>query len=245
MNQPSTDARRLRIVEMRHTGPLVDTIYADILRPSFPPDELIPLANLRAAVTAGTAGLTVALDPAGTPLGAAVGEWFAAGRVMLLGYMAARPGIRRQGVGGALLAEAVRAWSTRYQPCLVLAEVERPDRHRASLDHGDPADRLRFYQRHGATALELPYFQPALSAATNRAYGMLLIALHLADDYRPDEAHVTAEPVRQFWADYLAQTEGATEGRDRAVDQITTALHREHTVGLRPLHEYRRIPVAD
>ncbi len=41
---------------------------------------------------------------------------------------------------------------------------------------GDPTERLVFYARFGATVLDLPYFQPRLSANGQRAHGMLLIA---------------------------------------------------------------------
>ncbi|BCJ37443.1 hypothetical protein Athai_49460 [Actinocatenispora thailandica] len=231
----------LTVIEVRRTGPLVDAVYTDILQPSFPPAELVSLAGLRDAITAGRATLTVALDATGLPWGAAVGEWYEPARVVLLGYLAARPGSRGRGVGGQLLEEATRTWSERYRPCLVLAEVERPDRHRASLAHGDPVGRLRFYQRYGASALDLPYFQPALRSDEDRAYGMLLVALHVEQEYRRGERAVDAEPVRRFWFDHLAATEGAPV--DGAARRMAAALGAER-VALRPLDEYRHIPVA-
>ncbi|GAA4208000.1 hypothetical protein [Actinocatenispora rupis] len=231
----------LSIEEIRRTGPLVDAIYADILSPSFPPAELTTLAALRAGITAGTTTVAVALDAARTPWGAAVGEWYPEARVMLLGYMAARPGNRGLGVGRELLAQSIRAWAGRYAPCLVLAEVERPDAHRASLAHGDPTARLRFYQRYGARALDLPYFQPALRADEERAYGMLLITLHAEDRFLIGPDLLDAAPVRAFWADYLAGTEGRVD--DPAATRLRDAMRRDG-IRLRPLDEYRRVPAA-
>jgi hypothetical protein len=160
---------------------------------------------------------------------------------MLLGYLAARPGSRGRGVGGQLLEQAVRTWSERYKPCVVLAEVERPDKHRASLTHGDPVGRLRFYQRYGASALDLPYFQPALRADEDRAYGMLLIALLVEQQFRRDERSVDADPVRRFWFDHLGATEGSPV--DAAARRMAIALAAGR-VTMRPLEEYRHIPVA-
>lgn len=231
----------LSIEEIRRTGPLVDAIYADILRPSFPPAELTTLAALRERITAGTATVTVALDAARTAVGVAVGEWYDEARVMMLGYLAARPGLRSRGVGGELLTAAVRAWSERYRPCLVLAEVERPDAHRASLAHGDPTARLRFYQRYGARVLELPYFQPALRADEARAYGMLLITLHTEDRFLREPAVLESAPVRTFWAEYLQETEGRAD--DPAAGRLRDAMRRDG-IRLRPLEEYQRVPAA-
>ena len=237
----SMEPAPLTVSEVRRTGPLVDTVYADILQPSFPPAELVTLARLRDKITAGVSTMTVALDATGEPWGAAVGEWFAPARVVLLSYLAARPGSRSRGVGGQLLGRAIDTWSAGYRPCVVLAEVERPDHHRASLAHGDPTGRLRFYQRYGASALDLPYFQPALRADEDRAYGMLLIALHVEQRYRRDGQAVDAEPVRRFWSEHLAATEG--EPADAAARRLSHALAAEH-VTLRSLDEYRRVPAA-
>ncbi|BCJ28398.1 GNAT family N-acetyltransferase [Actinocatenispora sera] len=237
----SSQRAPLTVTEVRRTGPLVDAVYTDILQPSFPPAELVSLAALRDAITARRATLTVALDATGEPWGAAVGEWYESARVMLLGYLAARPGSRGHGVGGRLLEQAIRTWSERYRPCVVLAEVERPDRHRASLAHGDPTGRLRFYQRYGASALDLPYFQPALRADEDREYGMLLIALHVEQQYRREERAIDAEPVRRFWLDHLGATEGAPA--DSAARRMAAALAAEQ-VAVRPLDQYRNIAVA-
>jgi len=231
----------LTVTEVRRTGPLVDRVYAEILAPSFPPAELVTLARLRDGITAGRTTLTVALDGSGTPWGAAVGDWYAPARVVLLSYLASRPGSRGRGVGGQLLDRAIDDWSTAYRPCLVLAEVERPDQHRASLAHGDPVARLRFYQRYRAVALDLPYFQPALRADADRAYGMLLIALHVAEPYRRDDGTIAAEPVRRFWAEHLAGTEG--EPVDGPARRMADALAGEG-VAVRPLDAYRQIPAA-
>ena len=52
---------------------------------------------------------------------------------------------------------------------------------------GDPTARLSFYARFGATVLDLPYFQPRLTAKGRRAHGMLLLAFDVHADALVDE----------------------------------------------------------
>ncbi|MGA8115173.1 MAG: hypothetical protein WCA46_16035 [Actinocatenispora sp.] len=254
----TANAGGISIDEVRHGGPRVDRVYTDVLRPSFPPAELVSLASLRAGVTAGRVTLMIASDTQGVPHGVAVGEWSESARVMRLNYLAAAPGERSRGIGGRLLSAAVESWRGRYRPFVLLAQVERPDQHRASAQHGDPTARLRFYQRYGARALNLPHYQPALSPGGDRSYGLLLIALHADDEFRVGPEELTAAPIRRFLVDFLAAGDpdpdtgdGTDPDGDGRVDQddpaalaLLSAAERADGIRMVDLDDYRRIPAS-
>lgn len=167
----------------------------------------------------------VALDDAGRVMGGAVCHWNRRLRVMMLSWLAVRPGIRGGGVGGRLLDAATASWRTAYAPCLVLAEVEDPDHHHGSELTGDPARRQRFYLARGARILELPYFQPSLGRGLPRVPHLHLMVLHVDPPLHggtPDTVDATV--VRRFLEKNLRTSEGRvgsdeqTTGLWRAVD---------------------------
>lgn len=151
-------------------------VYAVLLAPSFPPAELVPPEWLTDGVAGGRVAVLVAEDGSG-PVATAVTERLGSTGAVLLTYFATRADMRGRGIGSALFDGMLRAVLERDRPTLVVAEVERPDRHTGSEAYGDPAARLRFYGRHAARVLDLPYFQPALEEGGDPVHGMLLLAL--------------------------------------------------------------------
>ena len=123
-------------------GPLCDAVYQRLLMPAFPPDELLTLAAIRDGLRTGLLEGLVALDAAGRPLGVTIGEWSPAARVMLLSYLAVAAETRGTGIGSLLLTTQLDRWRETLRPCLVLAEVERPDAHSGDAHRGDPQARL-------------------------------------------------------------------------------------------------------
>lgn len=171
-------------------------VHADILSPSFPPHELMTLERLTDEVENGTTSVRVVRDEGGALAGTAIGTWYLEARVLLIDYLALRPGQRGGGLGSALLSSSVAAWAERYDPCIVIAEVEHPDHHDAHPQHGDPEARLRFYARQGARLLPLPYFTPGVGEGAVRVGGMMLAVLHahptlLGDD----DDEIASEPI--------------------------------------------------
>lgn len=154
----------------------IHAIHTQLLQPAFPASELVSVGWLTSAVAAGEASVLVVEDASG-PLGTAVTERLGSSGSVLLSYFATRADMRGQGVGSRLFAQMLDAVRLQESPRLVVAEVERPDRHSGSPEHGDPTARLRFYGRHGARALDLPYFQPAIGPEAEPVHGMLLLAL--------------------------------------------------------------------
>src|SRR2546423_5460254 len=222
-------------------GPLLDAVYADVLAPSFPPDELATRADLVDGLAGGGTSLATILDPAGAPLAAAVVEWAAGSGILLLSYLAARPGARGGGYGAALLGYAQRDWLDRYGAVALVAEIEHPAAHDGNAAHGDPAARVRFYARNGGRALDLPYFQPALAPGGQRVYGLILAVLATGAGPAPDR--IAAEPLRRFLTEYLIGTEGAV-GTDPATEALVRGLDRPGGVPLLPLDEPDRLPVS-
>lgn len=192
-------------------------LHAAVLAPSFPPDELEGVDGMTTALRRGTLVAAAARDDEGGVRGLATGSWSARTRVLLLSYLAVAPGVRGGGVGGTLLDAALTTWVERLEPLVVLAEVEDPDAATGHgvEEHGDPVARLRFYRRHGARPLPLPYTQPALRPGAQRVPGMLLLALRVDPDLvAPDGSwRLPTAALRGFLEQYYAGTEGGPPPR--------------------------------
>jgi hypothetical protein len=148
-------------------------------------------------------------DESDAPIAAAVGEWSPTTEIVLLAYLAVRPGVRSTGLGGELLSNVTALWRTRWKPVAILAEIEHPLAHSATEAYGDPVKRLRFYARHGLRALDIPYFQPSLKRGFGRVFGILLTVVWLSDEgvgAEPDTAD--GERIRRYLVEYLTATEG-------------------------------------
>ncbi|MEU2249451.1 GNAT family N-acetyltransferase [Streptomyces sp. NPDC019224] len=232
----------LRVVDVGHGSPLLETIYDDVIREAFIPDELISCDELRDLLRADQGVLTAVVDGTGAPLAAAVGEWDAGSGVLLLAYLAVRPEWRSSGLGGRLMGRVSGAWQRRYRPEMTLAEVEHPTAHRGDSRRGDAGARLRFYERHGARALGLPYFQPSLRPGAERVHGMLLVALAPLPDGGPD-GPVEAGPVRAFLTEYFLSCEGAV-GTDPASRRLWEAVERVGGIPLLPLNDPLDLPLS-
>ena len=133
-------------------------------------------------------------------------------------------------------------WRERWQPALVLAELEHPSAHGASEAYGDPDQRVRFYARRGLRALDVPYFQPGLTPGAPRVYGFMLCALEVAAaGAGPGTDTVDGARITRFMADYLEGGEGAV-GTDPACLALFAALDRPGGVPLIDVTEYERVP---
>lgn len=181
---------------------LLDAVVDEVLLPSFSVDEIGDRDTTRDLIRGGIL-TTTALVEEGTVLGAAAEERGAPGEVGLLSYLAARPGGRGRGAGGELLDHLVGEWA-RGPAALVVGEVHDP-RIWPEAEDERPAARLRFYARHGARLLDLPWVQPALGAGAAPVEGMLLITLHPLGATRVDSA-----PVRR-WIQAYSGDEPAPE----------------------------------
>jgi GNAT superfamily N-acetyltransferase len=218
--------------EVTAPGALLDAVYFDVLAPAFLPDELMPAESVRRGVESGSKLVAAILDEDGTPVAAAVGDWWPASRVLLLAYLAVRPGLRGGGHGGALLEHVRDRWLPRLGGRALFAEVEHPAAYSGSGPYGDPVARLRFYARHGGRALDFPYFQPVLNPGGQRVYGLILIVLALADggDTAPTDL------VRGFLTEYFTAAEGSPDA------PLLHRLDQPGGIPLLPLDDPARIP---
>jgi GNAT superfamily N-acetyltransferase len=199
----------------------VSELHRDVLAPHFRVDELEDEATMTAGLRSGATQATVARSASGQIVGGVVGDWFAASRVMLLSYIATRPGVRGGGIGTRLLTTAMAAWTTRREPLLVVVEVEDP-RHHHDTTFGDPWARLRFYERLGIRALNLPYFQPALGGGRERVQDLLLMVAG-GSAAPPEATSVDGELVERFLVEYFEVCEGPAAEGDAAALRLLEA----------------------
>lgn len=150
----------------------LDDIYDRILARSFPPDQLVDRGSF---LTDSTWGEVLVLSGADGELEAvAVGDHSPQTGLLVVEYLAVAPERRASGSGSELFAAARDYWRELMHPGAFLVEMERPDVHSGSVEHGDPARRLAFYARQGVRALDLPYYQPAVTSETAPVPGLLL-----------------------------------------------------------------------
>ncbi|SEO02103.1 GNAT family N-acetyltransferase [Actinacidiphila rubida] len=219
-------------------SPLLDSVYDDLLVPSFTPHELMSRAEVRNGLESGLLWISGVVDD-GRVDGAAVAEWSPKSGVLLLSYIAVRRGVRSAGIGGALMEEIRTGWQERVHPLLTLAEVEHPAAHTPDDERGDPGARLRFYARQGGRVLDVPYFQPALHQGAARVPGIVLTLLATAPELA-GAALVPSEPVRIWMAEYFETTEGRVPD-----DPATTAMFAAMApdgIKLLPMDDHAALP---
>jgi GNAT superfamily N-acetyltransferase len=204
------------LAERSDAADLLRRLYDEILVPSFRREELDPYETMAASLTdaAPTTDIAAAWKDPAEILGAIVGDWDPVSRVYLLSYLAVRAGQRNSGAGTSLMQELPK-WSRARGALVTLAEVDDPRRHDTDPSVGDPTARLSFYARFGATVLDLPYFQPRLTAKGRRAHGMLLLAFDVHADALVDggaTVHVLrSDVISSFLLRYFAVEEGLKE----------------------------------
>lgn len=206
-------------------------VHRSLMTPSFRPDELVPEDDFVAQFEEG-AQAVLARDGHGRLLGAAVLEPF--GDAVLLEYLVAGPQSRGTGVGSGLMSRVLSDWGA---SALLLAEFDRPDVQPPHPLHGDPSARLRFYDRFGALALDLPYFQPPVSQTSAREYGMLLAVFDrdgsIAERGALDSAQQGA--VQRYLEEILHTA------ADPDAQRLRTAAAAPHGLRALPLNRYARI----
>src|SRR4051812_46431386 len=80
---------------------VVEVLYDNVLVPSFRPAELIEPRVLLDSVRRGDGLIAVAVDADETVVGGMIVDWYAGSGVLLVSYLAVRPGRRGRGIGHA------------------------------------------------------------------------------------------------------------------------------------------------
>jgi GNAT superfamily N-acetyltransferase len=239
MGESARFRRELLIVDGNQAGSLdlTQRFYREILVPSFPPEELVG-PWWEEGDRHGSPFL-LALSPDGEVLGGSLGEWYPSSRVLLLAYLAVRPGHRGRGIGTRLMEEVARRWYPNYR--LVLGEIEDP-RHRPETGQ-DPWLRIRFYRGFDVKAVKAPYFQPRLRPSSPRVYHMILSVFAASEDALSASGRVRGEILRAFLVEYFAAEEGAgVVERDPQLAWLLAAYDDE--LDLVRLDDFPQIPDA-
>lgn len=187
-------------------------IYEELLFPSFPADELADRDYFVQSWRRGAIHVTALADDVGNPVSVAIGWQEGVSGVVLLEWLAVRPDARGSGAGGAVLRRALDTWDASLAPPLIVGEVEHPSFVSACPAHGNPAKRVHFYEKAGARALDVPYFQPPIREGGARV-PLMLVAFRV-DGGAPDTT-VPAVPLRSWLEHRLVD-----EPRDRCVDEV-------------------------
>lgn len=198
-----------------------EALVHDIVLPAFPASEVLPADELVAAFARGDLAVVADEQRRGVAIGTRPSD-----NVMLLTWLAVGPAGRGQGVGSALVRAALADWQERFDPLLVLGEVEDPAYHAGSAATGDPAARLRFYQRLGARRIELPFVMPRVAPDQPRVDHMLLLALGgraleapSEDAPRPRDERAIGPALERFLRAYVAAS-GEERVNGRYADDI-------------------------
>jgi GNAT superfamily N-acetyltransferase len=214
----------------------VEDVYRRLLEPSFRPEELMSLQDFRSDYEDDAADLSSVLLVAGEPIAVMLGEWYAGGRVLLLGYLAVLEEARGTGAGSFLMRSVLPRWYADVPGALVIAEVDDPRSWSTDSHRGDPVGRLRFYERHGASLLPFAYFQPSLRVGSPRVRGMFLLRL----DASP---HVPHGILTEFLTEYFTLCEGPEAVNDPEVARLlSSAAAVDLTTGTWPVSRWHEVP---
>ena len=200
----------------------LEDVYRKVLEPSFRPEELMGLEEFLADYADDGNDLSCVLLRAEAPIAVMLGERYADGQVVLLGYLAVLEEARGSGAGSHMMRSVLPRWYANVPGVLVLAEVDDPRSWNTDSHRGDPVGRLRFYERHGARLLPFSYFQPSLRPGSPRVRGMFLLRLDRSSKVPPGL-------LNTFLTEYFTVCEG-TESLDEP--EVGALLSRAREVDL-------------
>jgi hypothetical protein len=226
-DQPGTTVGELDADDPRE----VLSFYQCVLLPNFPAAELEAPGDFAAGLKSGRARALVARSAPGVITGGAVSDFFPLSRVLLLSYLAVAADGRGAGTGALLFRAVTDVWGRELSPALCVVEVEDPRYARSDPVLGDPVARVRFYERLGARALPIPYFQPALGPGGQRVPHLMLMVFG-GTGMPPQAQHVDGGIVATFLTEYLETSEGGVREDDAEVRELLAACRRPGGVPL-------------
>lgn len=202
--------------------------YRLVLAPNFPDDELETSEAFAAGLVFGETRALVARTDDGVIVGGAVGDIFSRSNVLLLSYLAVPAERRGSGTGGLLMRAVTEVWGSRLNPALFIMEVEDPRYHHSDANFGDPEARVRFYERLGARALPVPYFQPALGSRGPSARRVPHLMLMVFGGTRMPQSGqgVDGPLVELFLTEYLEGCDGPVRSDDADAQRMLAACRR-------------------
>jgi GNAT superfamily N-acetyltransferase len=219
--------------------PTLQRFCAEVLLPSFPAAEMMTLDEVLEAYLGADPEVGALLVADGEPVAGILAERYATSGVLLIGYVAVHRSRRGRGDGMRLVTTMLPRWQDSLRPSLVIAEIDDPRFHATDIDTGDPASRLRFWERAGWRLLAMPYFQPSLRAGSPRARDMLLITFGI------DGHEVPGEIIASFLREYFVGCEGESALSDPDVLGLLDWTRRDSgRVALWPLNRFPDLPAS-
>jgi len=194
----------------------VPEIY-ELLKTSFPPEELDSLKALMDLAQDGLLELICARLYSNQLVGVAVGQRAAGTPVVLLAYLAIDPEYRGTGIGSRLLATAEHHWLD-DGPAIIVAEVEDPANAESHPMFGDPVRRLQFYRRYGCQRLDVPYFMPALNGHGRQ--NILLLLVGASGRFVQEDRLLPSCRLDNFMRSYLTHAEGRVDENDAQTKEL-------------------------
>jgi GNAT superfamily N-acetyltransferase len=236
-HEPTAERPDIRLFDQDspQAAKLLRELHDGVLRPSFRPEEYVSPEVIKL----GSKLAVIACAADGLVAGGATGEVYPASGVLLLGYLAVRPGMRGRGIGGALMAAIRERWLG--HDTLAVLEMDDPRHHAPHPDHGDPEARLRFYGTAGVRLLARPYFQPRLRAHLPRVHHMLLGVIPPAGAALPDS--IPSMRVRAFLREYFEASEGSAVSADAEFLTLADA-YRQPSIELIGTADFAMIPAS-
>lgn len=246
---PAADDHTIHDLHRRFDPEILDSFYAEVLVPSFRPEELQSLDSMAAGLTGrGEPSVlaSVAIGPGDEILGGIVAERHPDSEVLLVGYLAVRPDRRGRGIATSLVRRAEAEWHADENVRLALGEVHDP-RSWTGVGEDEPVARLRFFERLGARVLAVPFIQPALGPEGRRVRGFLLLALYVDPSITMTsgaEQGIPTDILSRFVRRYYEDTEGAQAPYDPELAWLLDQVEREQTVALLPLSQFELVPTV-
>ena len=217
---------------------LVRDAYDAVLAPSFSPDELPALPQMMEDFGSST---VVVATRGGTPIATAVTDHAEVGPIALLSYLAVRADERGTGIGSVMMSALDRVWAGGHAH-VVLGEVHDPRCWPADGDE-QPEARLRFYERHGARLLAVPWVQPRLRPEGGRVEGMLLLVLGPTGGPGGTPEDVPSTWLRQWIHGYFEVEEDLDPDRDPTVAALHERVTATDPVPILPLASWSSLPL--
>jgi GNAT superfamily N-acetyltransferase len=240
----STAHEFAHVVELNyHDDRVIADFYQRILLPHFDADELETKKSITEGLRESRTVALVMRAQDGTIAGGAVCDWFPKSHVLLFSYIAVPVEYRERGIGTQLLLAVRGAWADKLGPRLIVGEVEDP-RCYHDTTFGDPAKRVRLYERNGARSLPVPYFQPALRPGRQRVPHLLLMVFGGAEA-PPGTLRVDGERIERFLGEYFELCEGPPHADDAEYQRMLAACRRPGGLPMLLVSELPPVDAAD
>jgi GNAT superfamily N-acetyltransferase len=208
---------------------LLHTFYNDFIIPAFPlEDERDPLTGWETSLSeevqndprAPASHLLLVFDKEDRKksdiMAGCAFEYYAKSNCALLTYIVIAPQCRQKGLARRLIQEELKILAndakhrSQAADCrAVFAEINSPERVKATQDVMDPAVRLKIFARLGFKKLDFEYIQPPLSPGQQKCKNLVLAIYHTSTDLQKiaDVRYLPSAILRSFLHEFYDSME--------------------------------------